>query len=91
MKQSSHSNFMTTLAVQFRRIFGVFGLLSLAVVLAGCLSRPSMKTKTFAFSAPWLTATNTAPDGCVDRIVEVARGRMRVVNGRKSVRWRGAD
>jgi cholesterol transport system auxiliary component len=65
MKQSSHSNFMTTSATQFRRIFNVLGLVSLAIVLGGCLSRPSMKTKTFAFSAPWLAATNIAPDGCV--------------------------
>jgi very-short-patch-repair endonuclease len=44
--------------------------------------------ETLRFPAPEVL---NAPDGCVDRIVEVARGRMRVVNGRKSVRWRGAD
>lgn len=53
---------MKTSARQFRRMLGIFGLLSVAFALGGCLSRPSMKTKTFAFSSPLPLATNNVSD-----------------------------
>jgi ABC-type uncharacterized transport system auxiliary subunit len=65
MKRSSHFSVMTTSALRFRWIPTVFGFLSLALVLAGCLSRPAMTEQTFAFSAPLAIATNSLPGGGV--------------------------
>ncbi|HEX3627623.1 MAG TPA: ABC-type transport auxiliary lipoprotein family protein [Verrucomicrobiae bacterium] len=39
--------------------------LCFAFVLGGCLSRPAMKTQTFAFNAPLIVATNSTPGGHV--------------------------
>ena len=50
---------------QFPRMLSILGLLSLAFVSGGCLSRPSMKPQTFAFSAPLVVATNGAAEGRV--------------------------
>jgi ABC-type uncharacterized transport system auxiliary subunit len=65
MKYSSHLKVMTTSGPQFGRMLRIFAFLSLALVLGGCLFRPSVKTQTFAFSAPLLVATNNASNGCV--------------------------
>jgi cholesterol transport system auxiliary component len=56
---------MTTSAARFRWTPGILGLLSAMFVLGGCLVRPSMKTQTFAFSAPLLVTTNSVPHGRV--------------------------
>ncbi|HEY1790087.1 MAG TPA: ABC-type transport auxiliary lipoprotein family protein [Verrucomicrobiae bacterium] len=56
---------MTTSTPRTRRVLSIFSVLFMAFVLGGCLSRPSMKTQTFAFSAPLLVATNVAPGDCV--------------------------
>jgi ABC-type uncharacterized transport system auxiliary subunit len=58
---------MTT-AQSFLRMLSIFGFLSLVFVLGGCLSRPSMKTQTFAFTAPLTAATNGAPS---DRVLSI--------------------
>jgi len=68
MKHSSHFNAMKTPASRFFRGLGIFGFLSLALVLGGCLLRPSMKTQTFAFTAPLHVATNSAAD---DRVLSI--------------------
>jgi ABC-type uncharacterized transport system auxiliary subunit len=65
MKHPSPFRPMTTSARPFRRMPGIFGFLSLLFVLGGCLYRPSMKTQTFAFTAPLTAATNGAPSGRV--------------------------
>ena len=64
MKYSSHISAIAALALRFR-MPGILGLLSLAFVLAGCLSRPSIKTQTFAFSVPLTVTTNGSPKGHV--------------------------
>lgn len=56
---------MTTSVPLSRRMPVIFVFLFLAMVVAGCLYRPSMKTQTFAFGAPLLAATNSAPGGRV--------------------------
>src|ERR1700739_3358630 len=65
MKPSSHFSAQAASAPQFRRMLGVIGLLSLAFALGGCLTRPSLKTQTFAFSVPLMVTTNGAPEGRV--------------------------
>jgi ABC-type uncharacterized transport system auxiliary subunit len=74
MKPSSHFSAMATSAPQFRRLLSIFGLLSLAFVLSGCLTRPAIKTQTFAFSVPLMVTTNGAPKGRVlsIRTLEIA-------------------
>lgn len=61
MKCSLNFGAMTTSPLQFRRLPGILGILFLGVVLGGCLSRPSIKTQTFAFSVPMEIATNNPP------------------------------
>ncbi|HXC36737.1 MAG TPA: ABC-type transport auxiliary lipoprotein family protein [Candidatus Acidoferrales bacterium] len=56
---------MTTSTPKFRQLPGIFAFLVLAFLIGGCLSRPSVNTKTYAFSAPMATATNSAPGGRV--------------------------
>jgi ABC-type uncharacterized transport system auxiliary subunit len=65
MKHSNHFNAMKTSPPCSWRLPGIFGLLSLVFVFGGCLSRPSVKTQTFAFSAPLVIATNNVADGRV--------------------------
>lgn len=74
MRHFNHSSAVTTLAARFRPIPGIFGVLAFAVALGGCLTRPSVKTQTFAFSAPLLVTTNNVPRGNVlgIRSVQVA-------------------
>jgi cholesterol transport system auxiliary component len=62
---------MTTSTPKFRQALSIFAFLFLAIVLGGCLSRPSMKIQTFAFSAPLTAATNSAPVGHVLGIREL--------------------
>lgn len=64
MKDSSHISAIAASALQFR-MTSLLGLLSLAFVLGGCLTRPSIKTQTFAFTVPLTVATNGAPKGHV--------------------------
>jgi ABC-type uncharacterized transport system auxiliary subunit len=65
---------MKTLVPQFRFIVSIFSFLSLAFVVGGCLSRPAMRTQTFAFSAPLAVVTNSPPGGRVlsIRALEIA-------------------
>ena len=74
MKPSSHFSTMATSAPQFRRMLSILGLLSLVFVLGGCLTRPAIKTQTFAFSVPLMVTTNGAPKGRVlsIRTLEIA-------------------
>lgn len=65
MKRPSHFNAMTTPASRIGRLLSLFALLSLAIVCGGCLSRPSVKTQTFAFAIPLPTGTNNVPEGRV--------------------------
>jgi cholesterol transport system auxiliary component len=64
MKRSNHFATMITRILSFRQL-SVFGFLSLAVLLAGCLSRPTMKIQTFAFCSPLSVPTNDVPGGLV--------------------------
>lgn len=65
MKPSNYLNDMKTSARHTRWILSLPVFLSIVFLLGGCLSRPSMKTQTFAFSTPLLAATNSAPGGFV--------------------------
>lgn len=65
MNHSTYFSAMATSARPFRRMLVFFGLLCLAFALGGCLSRPSLKTQTFAFSVPLMVTTNGAPEGRV--------------------------
>ena len=65
MNHSTYFSVTATSAPPLRRMLGIFGLLSLVIALGGCLSRPSLKTQTFAFSVPLMVTTNGAPEGRV--------------------------
>ena len=62
MRGSSYFTAITRPAPRLRLMLSLFGFASLAFLLGGCLSRPSIKTQTFAFSIPSPTGTNNAPE-----------------------------
>ena len=62
MKGSSCFTATTRPAPRLRLVLGLFGFVSVALLLGGCLSRPSIKTQTFAFSIPSPAGTNNAPE-----------------------------
>ena len=67
MKHPSPFSPMTT-TQPVRRTLHILGFLPLLFVLGGCLYRPSMKTQTFAFTAPTTAATNGALS---DRVLSI--------------------